>query len=478
MGMIHAMRGDPEAIDRALTGVADGLRAALTASGWTERALGRRKLAVFTRPAGHGVLATAEISRTSMFRWPDGWPVEIGVRVGVGYEPALDLMPLLTLPPAATLVAHPSMADGVGRVVQLQAEADVPAFTRRVVDLIDEHRSFAGQFPDAAAIEAALRAAGPAPGRDADRNAKLRLTLLAATGRYEETRALLARYGADNGTGQVDRRDRRFIRQLTRWLAAGGPPIPPIADTLARLPAVTDAPRPRVSWSDAREKSRLQREAVDAVRTRAEGKSPDELTRVVTAEYARRNLDVMPSTVASLTGLLQNERKPFGRARSTLRALRMLKAGGTDVVRAIKNRSDPTPEWLRPPERASYPVHLVGHRYTTVLLDSGTGDWLAAVSAEAPHRIGRTVPVDVWLTRETRSKDGSTELVAHIGDRRVGTVRGSETTAYDAFMQAAAFFDEDPYLHGRLSRPEAEKQTPPMLEIPLPSDPVENASGS
>jgi hypothetical protein len=477
MGMIHAMRGDPESIDRALTGVADGLRVALTASGWTERALGRRNLASFTRPVGHGVLATAEISRTSMFRWPDDWPVEIGVRVGVGFEPALDLMPLLTLPPKVTLVAHPSMADGVGRVVQLQAEADVPAFTRRVVDLIDEHRSFAGQFPDAAAIEAVLRAAGPAPGPDADRNAMSRLTLLAAMGRHEETRALLARYAAGNGTGQVHRRNGRFIRQLTRWLDAGGPPIPPIADTLARLPAVTDPPRPRVSWSDAREKSRLQREAIDAVRAQADGKSSDELVRVLTTEYGRRNLEITPSTVDSLTALLQNERKPFGRARSTLRALRMLKAGGTDVVRAIRNRSDPTPDWLQPPERASYPVHLIGRRATTVLLDPGTRDWLAAVAAKAPHRIGRTVPVDVWLTRETRSKDGSTELVAHIGDRRVGTVRGSETTAYDAIMQAAAFFDEDPCLHGRLSGPEAEEQTPPMLEIPLPTDPVGTPTG-
>jgi hypothetical protein len=155
----------------------------------------------------------------------------------------------------------------------------------------------------------------------------------------------------------------------------------------------------------------------------------------------------------------------------------MLKAGGTDVVRAIRNRSDPTPDWLQPPERASYPVHLIGRRATTVLIDPGTRDWLAAVAAEAPHRIGRTVPVDVWLTRETRSKDGSTELVAHIGDRRVGTVRGSETTAYDAIMQAAAFFDEDPCLHGRLSGPEAEEQTPPMLEIPLPTDPVGTPTG-
>jgi hypothetical protein len=369
------------------------------------------------------------------------------------------------------------MADGAGRVVQLRAEADVSAFTHRVVDLIDDHGSFAGQFPDAAAIDAVLRAAGPAPGPDADRNATSRLTLLAATGRHEETRALLARYVAGNGTGPGHRQNRRFIRQLNRWLDAGGPPIPPIADTLARLPAVTDAPRPRVSWSDARVKSRLGREAIDAVRTQADGKSSDELTRMLAAEYARRDLEITPSTIASLTGLLQNERKPFGRARSTLRALRMLKTGGTDVARAIKNRSDPTPDWMQPPERASYPVHLIGRRATTVLLDPGAPDWLAAVAAAAPHRIGRTVPVDVWLTRETRSKDGSTELVAHIGDRRVGTVRGSETTAYDAIVQAAALFDEDPCLHGRLSGPAAGEQTPPMLELPLPTDPVGTSTG-
>jgi hypothetical protein len=290
------------------------------------------------------------------------------------------------------------------------------------------------------------------------------LTLLAATGRHDEARALLARYASEPRR----RADRRFIRQLTRWLDAGGPPILPVADTLAKLPA---EPRPpRQSFSDAREKSRLGGEAVDAARAQAAGKSVEQLTELVASEHARRNLEIAPSSVATLAGLLHNERKPFGRTRSTLRGLGMVKAIGGDIVRTLKNRSDPTPDWLRPPERASYPVHPTTGRYATVLLDPDTQEWLATVTTQATLRMGIHTHVDIWLTRENTA-DGSPELVAHIGDRRVGTVPEPNTQAFDAVMRAAAMFDEDPYLPGRLSRAVPDEGTEPMLEISLPTEP-------
>lgn len=40
----------------------------------------------------------------------------------------------------------------------------------------------------------------------------------------------------------------------------------------------------------------------------------------------------------------------------------MVKAIGGDIVRTVKDRSDPTPDWLQPPERASYPVHPTSGR--------------------------------------------------------------------------------------------------------------------
>lgn len=54
-----------------------------------------------------------------------------------------------------------------------------------------------------------------------------RLALLAAMGRHEQTRTLLATYEAEAGDqsteGRAGSADRRFVRQLTRWLERGSP---------------------------------------------------------------------------------------------------------------------------------------------------------------------------------------------------------------------------------------------------------------
>lgn len=70
--------------------------------------------------------------------------------------------------------------------------------------------------------------------------------------------------------------------------------------------------------------------------------------------------------------------------------------------------------------------------------------------------------IDVWLTRA----DLAGPLVAHIGEQRVGTVRLSKTTEFDHALRAAAVFDEDPFVRGRLTR--ADGTDPVALEIPLP----------
>jgi hypothetical protein len=430
-------------------------------------------IATLTRGTRSGVMATAELHRTSS-RWPDDWPVEIGVGLGVGYGPALDLMPLLTLRPVVSLLTSPETGAWPGFTISLQSAEEVPSVSRLIVGFIDEHAlAFADQFRDAAAIEAALRPGDRAgltgegeqdglTGERADYETALHLTLLASMGRRDQARRLLARYPGADRVEPISPEDRRFIRQLTRWLDAGGPTAPPIAETLAKLPS---APRPpRISWSEAQAEVKSKSAATDAVRAQSAGKSLTQLQELLAAEYARRGLQIAPSVIAGNAEMLELERQPFGRIRSVLRALRMVKSSAVDGIRLLKpNTVDPP--WLQPPDRASYPVPTTD-RLTAVDLEPAAQDWLTRVWNEAPRRLGRLVFVDVWLSRDHR-KEAQAQLEVHIGQRRVGTIRDTQTAPFDQALRAAAIFDEDPYIQGRLSR--SDEQTTTILEIAQPN---------
>jgi hypothetical protein len=285
-------------------------------------------------------------------------------------------------------------------------------------------------------------------------------------GRHDETRSLLASYCAGQTDETIDRDDRRFIRQLRRWLEAGGPVAPPIEETLAQLPRRARPPRP--SWSDARAKSNAKKEALDAVRAESKGKSLDQLKQMITAEYSARGIEIAPSVIDFKAEMLQTEQQPFGRARNVLRALRMLKAGGGDMIRLIKHASDEDPEWLQPPDRAAYPMIADRNRHTPIEVDAAAHDWLERVRTEAPRRMGPWVLIDVWLSQEV----AASPIQTHIGERLVGTLRHSDYDKFHGVMRAAALFDEDPFVRGRLTSSDGEG--PATLEIPLPQgDPAD-----
>ncbi|HSY15995.1 MAG TPA: hypothetical protein VK816_08420 [Jatrophihabitantaceae bacterium] len=127
----------------------------------------------------------------------------------------------------------------------------------------------------------------------------------------------------------------------------------------------------------------------------------------------------------------------------------MLKSRGEHIARAFKNLDVDTeePEWLRRPERASYPVPLMGGgRWADVLLDPGAGEWLASVTAGKPDHPGPFGRIEVWLSRE-----GAAGIAVHVGVRQVGRLRDSDAGQFERIMRAAALFDEDPFLRGRLS---------------------------
>lgn len=469
------MRGHPDEIDQALTTLSDTVVEHLSAEGWNRRVFDDdRTDTTLTRSTQNGIIAVIEIDRSS-FRWPDDWPVEVATSLGVGYEPALNLMPLLTLHPRAALLDDPEHGRVHRFTVKLTGLDAVAQAAQRIVHFVHEHASATAQdFPDAAAIDGQLQREIDAAqtcsdneneDEDGDPSAsdfdtQLRLVVLAAMGRHEEARALLATYPAEHAAEAIDHDDRRFIRQLRRWLDAGGPVAPPIEETLAQLPRRARPPRP--SWSNARAESKAQKEALDAARAQSKGKTLDQLKEVITAEYSARGIDIAPSVVDFNAEMLQTEQQPFGRARTALKAIRMLKSGGGDMIGLIKHISDDDPEWLQPPDQATYPMIADRNRYTPVELDAEAHDWLERVRTEAPRRIGPWVLIDVWLTRE----DPAAPLIAHIGKWRVGAVRHGDTHQFDETMRASAMFDEDPFVRGRLTS--ADGAGLAALEIPLP----------
>ena len=86
--------------------------------------------------------------------------------------------------------------------------------------------------------------------------------------------------------------------------------------------------------------------------------------------------------------------------------------------------------------------------------------------------MGPWVLVDVWL-----SQDESAGLIrAHIGERLVGLIRDGDTDEFNDVMRAAALFDEDPFVRGRLTTTDSAAAV--VLEIPLPQHPDRQAAGT
>jgi hypothetical protein len=205
--------------------------------------------------------------------------------------------------------------------------------------------------------------------------------------------------------------------------------------------------------------------ALDAVRAQSAGKSLTQLQELLAAEYDRRGLQIAPSVITVNAKALELERQPFGRTRSALRALRMVKSSAVDGIRLLKHDTA-DPPWLQPPDRASYPVATTD-RFTAVDVEPAAQAWLTRVWNEAPRRLGHLVLVDVWLSRDDRNET-QRELVVHIGQRRVGTIGDTQAAPFEQALRAAAIFDEDPYIQGRLSRSDDQAST--TLEIAQPNE--------
>jgi hypothetical protein len=227
-----------------------------------------------------------------------------------------------------------------------------------------------------------------------------RAVLLAASGQHLAARTLIDEYQPPGLTETQRLSFHRFVRQLRRWLDAGGPPIPPLEESLREMPELR-MPQPP-SWSRSREQSRQQsrasREALLAVREKAGGKSRDQIGDLLAAEFTARGLDApTPMEAAVAIDMLEIGRRPFGKARQKWRALQFTGKLLGDTVNTLRGRQAPNPEWMAPPEHASYPIRI-GGGFGTVDLAADAADVLQRAAAEASQRFGPQIIVDLWLS--------------------------------------------------------------------------------
>jgi hypothetical protein len=454
MGHDADMPEPRDAVDRTLDDLVADVTARLELSGWQVLSLRNHALASFVRATHDGIIATVDLLRTS-YSSRGTLPVNVVVSNGVGFRPALDLMPLLTLPADASLLPQRDNGSPFGLRLTLSTADDVAPAVAQIVALVEGRAlAYANGFADVDAIDAALRAYEPDEEVGVGSLTMARLTLLTSAGRHTEARSLLATFTP------TDRADRRFQRQLLRWLDAGRTAIPPVEETLALLPP-PEPPRPRPSWAASKAKTELKKQATDSVRAQARGKSVDELTTMLATAYAQRDLDVSSVNVATMAAAIELQQQPFGKVRSALRSMKLLASVGTDVVGRIRDGSVEDPPWMQLPERANFPLERGIDRKATVIIDAAATDVVARVFAEAPERYGFVVRVDVWF-----DADADAGLAVHIGDQRIGTVPPADAMAFGPILRAAAIFDEAPFVRAQLIGIDG---TPVTLRVPVPT---------
>lgn len=426
--------------------------AELAADGWQRRELGPPHPLVLTRPLGVGILAVTEVMRPSSY--PLTWPEELWLHRGIGYEPALDLSPLLTVRPQPML---------------LHSDEDPPSFELRgpgavpevAAELVRAIRADGAAFAAVHDVDSLVAALGER--RDDMADVRALATVLAAAGQGGRALAVLESATTMDVEWVDDAEFVRFGRQLRRWVAAGSATIPPVEETLRRLPAAAPTERPSVSFSRARATAAAEQEAKAAVRAQAKDKSHQAVVALLIEEYRARGLDLIPSTADVLAQGIELELQPFGRLRAGVQAVKALTDVIGDVPARFRSVRTEDPEWMRPPPRATYPAPH-GRRWVTIALDPAAGSILTRAWADGSHRLGPLVDITLWLDTEP----GGASISVRLGEHRLGTLPPDAAAAFRPHVAAAVdLYDESVRIRGRLLQSATDR--PPLLEVGLPS---------
>jgi hypothetical protein len=421
--------------------------------------------------------------------------------VGLDYEPARKLTTALTgFAQSGVVLREPSLTVGlsdgqdvddavdalvsftVEQVPLLASVADVDT----IVEMLDQ--DCAVEAVDAAVI---LRSDGPIvrPSYVPESlNIKIGLVsaLLVAAGRYVEARRFLDEHLQPGWQRHAAPEDRRFVRQLTRWIDHDGKLALPT--TPAQWPP--QMPRPKSIepsgsilefLTQDRSEIQARTEAVKAVRAAGRGKTRDELRVLLKQELDKRAVSMEPVGFAQQVDSIATENEPLGKARIALRGIRALRdlgqsgrphvsetpAGETPAEEPTEQSDDqPEPAWLMTPERAAYPIWPASTDRVAVELDPTAEPWLKEAMRTTGRGAVQSCNIEVWLAPDDGEPPSRTSrLGVHIGFRRVGHLDAETTDVFRPAIEAAAERDEDAQTDAHLTR--IPGGIPYVLDLPL-----------
>jgi hypothetical protein len=420
------------------------LTAELSDAGWDRFPFADPDRLTFTYELGKGFQAVIEVTALGH----PGPPMPVEADTGVAYARATALMPRLTLPPSPILVLTGDPDTEASRAAtEPDSESDLDRFRADVLQLArDKAVRLARPFATVDELEASLRA----DVEDCPEAVIETLPVfLAATGRESEALTLVEEFLASDLDEVQDRDYRRFARQLRLWVDAGSP-VPPAleawpVDAFAS-PPTGEPDEPRRARRNERDATR---DAVDAVRRRAGGKSRSELVALLSAEYSRRGLDVAPAAVVMQAGLLEVERGPFGKLRSGLMAFRTATALTREAVTGLRHAFEDGPSWLEPPDEALFDVPSDGGWVPVAIADDAE-EWLARVAAASHATPQLLTHCEAWLRPADVSEGATAGISVFIGHQRVGRLQGSDVEPFRPAMAAAACYADLPVVRAQL----------------------------
>jgi hypothetical protein len=436
------MTNEPLAADAVFDAIADELTARLAPSGWMRRRRGLFYLRTWTRPAGTGVIATVDIRRRRAGPG-DHWPMSVMVRVGVGIEPVLGLLPLVTLPPVATLYTDRPESP---LIVTIENAGVIDSVVDEIVPYVETNAAIiVARFTPELVVDALARDA-EREGPWSQRRREVHLVALASASiKGDAALALIPTYLQQFAHGPLRWTSRRFARQLTRYIESGPNSIPTAERTVAALRYLSYPPDPPAAAEVKRRKDAELQAYVDVNRRADRDTTARDLRRRLGEAYARRGVYMSPTAAALAADGIATSKRPFG---TVFNVAVMIRNHAIAMSRRLRRRITgvaPLPDWSRPPPTATYwvPVPMrrtAARRAAEVLIDDRVHDWLTHVwsTTRAGHSIALLA---VWLTRTPQDAEDGT-ITVHVGQESIGTISPDDAAHFAEFVRAANIFDE------------------------------------
>lgn len=455
------------------------LQERLTAEGWeaddvVAGTLGEAVFGVFRRRLTEEFSFAAEFYSESL-RHIGIRPIVVGCEFGVSYDKSYRLWPLVvgySRPWDAALAEEELFGKGEERRVIVHSPQDIPVAISQLVAVSRRALAIGGGYASIDGLLALARSL-----EEDDDRAEVMAVVLAAAGRTQEARVELDRYERLRATTNAS--SRRFILRLSRWLESNG--------SMASRPSRDRRKRPKKAREQAsspgldrrmapsneqlrREQSERQekrREAIDAVRRVKVGKSREQLADLYRAELHRRGLEFNPLllevAIDAICAETLSERREVAR-----RAAHAVVSGLVQMAKDLPKGAWPSPQSMKAPPNASYPVRWIPGRWIDLEPDLAARPALdRLLSGAGRGKVDqKAVVVEAWLTWEASLSPDNAAIVVHIGSESVARIIPEDAVGYRDEMTRAAMEGELPALPARVTR--NDDGTTYRLELAVP----------